>query len=84
MQIEGSAAENARPQYEAEMLAIQQKWGQGLPMIAMHGYNENTNRSLRFATSDYAGYAAGQTKQANMDSGAAQCAFRGILTAAGF
>ncbi len=72
MQLEGSAAVNARPQYEAEMEALQQKHAEGLPLIAMHGYNVNTTRSLRFATSDYAGYAAGQQKQALLDSGVSQ------------
>lgn len=72
MQLEGDAAVNARPQYEADMQALQQKHAEGLPLIAMHGYNVNTTRSLRFATSDYAGYAASQGKQALMDSGGAQ------------
>lgn len=72
MQYEGSQAEKMRPQYEVELQAIQQKYAQNLPLIAQHGYDMNTTKAFRYATTDYAGYAAQQSKQANMYSGAAQ------------
>ena len=67
-QYEGLQADAMRPQYEAESMALQAKYKEGLSPIAGRMFDSATRRSLGNDISQYAGYAAGQVKKANLDS----------------
>lgn len=65
---EGLQAEAMRPQYEAELQNLHQQYRGNLPLGAQRMFDSNTIRSLGYQTSEYAQYAAGQVKQANLSS----------------
>lgn len=65
---EGLQAEAMRPQYEADLLSLHQQMRGNLPMMAQKMFDSNTIRSLGYQTSEYASYAAGQVKTANLSS----------------
>ena len=67
-QYEGLQAEVMRPQYEAELMGLHAKYQSGLSLNSQRMFDANTTRSLGYQTSEYAGYAAGQVKKANLDS----------------
>lgn len=65
---EGLQAEAMRPQYEADLDNIHQQFRSNLPSGAQRMFDGNTIRSLGNQTSEYASYAAGQVKNANLQS----------------
>lgn len=67
-QYEGLQAEAMRPQYEADLQAVHAQYRQNLPLGAQKAFDSNTIRSLGYQTSEYASYAAGQVKSANLKS----------------
>lgn len=67
-QYEGLQAEAMRPQYESELQELHDQYRQNLPMLAQKSFDANTIRSLGYQTTEYASYAAGQVKGANLKS----------------
>lgn len=67
-QYEGNAAEAMRPQYQADLQAARSQYREGLPLGAQKAFDSNTIRSVGYQTSEYASYAAGQVKSANLKS----------------
>lgn len=67
-QYEGLQAEAMRPQYEQDLETIHQQFRGNLPLGAQRAFDSNTSRSLGYQTGEYASYAAGQVKQANLSS----------------
>lgn len=67
-QYQGLQAEAMRPQYEADLNAVHQKYGSALPPMAKRQYESNTFHSLGGQSAWYADYAADQVKSANINS----------------
>lgn len=67
-QYEGLQAEQMRPKYEQESMALQQQYRNSLSPIAAKVFDSNTRRVLANDLSEYAGYSASQVKQANLKS----------------
>lgn len=67
-QYEGLQADAMRPQYNAELADLHDQTRATLPPFAQKMFDANTTRSLGVQTADYAKYAAGQVKQANIGS----------------
>ena len=65
-QLEGLAAEAARPQYTADLQAAQQQYRANLPLAAQHMFDQNTIRQMGNQVNEYSNYAAGQIKSANL------------------
>jgi hypothetical protein len=67
-QYEGLQADAMRPQYEQESMALQAQYKANLSPFAGKMFDANTRRTLANDISEYSGYAAGQVKQANLNT----------------
>lgn len=69
LQNTGLAAQAAFPQYQKDIEAARQEARAGLPPMAAHGFDMLSERSVANHIADGSTYAAGQVRQANIDSG---------------
>ncbi len=69
LQNTGLAAQAAFPQYQADVEAARQQLRATLPPMAAHGFDMLSERSVANHIADGSTYAAGQIRQANIDSG---------------
>ena len=68
MQLEGSAAVAAQPQYEKELNDLRETHRASLTGGAVRMFDANTMHFTANQSAEYGGYAAGQAKKANLDS----------------
>lgn len=69
LQNTGLAAQAAFPQYQADVETARQQIRATLPAMAAHGFDMLSERSVANHIADGSTYAAGQVRQANIDSG---------------